>query len=146
MKTTKFLSTAEAKKAQGWKIIDVAGKTLGRASSQIATILRGKDKPSYTPNQDCGDFVIVINAGQIKMTGKKLSDKIYYSHSQYIGGLKQISAGDLLQKNPERLLTLAVKAMLPKSALGKNQARKLKIYRGSEHPHTAQKPQVFNVK
>lgn len=128
-----------------WYIVDAKGKTLGRLASEVAKILRGKHKPEYTPHVDTGDFVIVINASQIELTGKKLTDKIYYRHSGYPGGLKSITAGELRKKRPERMIELAVKGMLPKGSLGRKQFKKLKVYAGAEHPHQAQQPTVLEV-
>ena len=128
----------------GWYTVDAAGKTLGRLVSNIAIRLRGKHKPEYTPNVDTGDFIIVLNASQIKVTGKKATDKIYHRHSGYPGGLKQTTFEKLLAKHPERVIELAVKGMLPKNPLGRAVYRKLKVYAGSEHPHTAQQPQILN--
>lgn len=128
-----------------WYIVDAKGKTLGRLASEVAKVLRGKHKPEFTPHIDTGDFVIVINASQIELTGKKLTDKIYYRHSGYPGGLKQISARDLREKRPERMIELAVKGMLPKGSLGRKQFKKLKVYAGSEHPHAAQQPVELQV-
>ena len=128
-----------------WLLIDLKGKVLGRAASQIAKILRGKTKPVYTPHVDTGDFVVVINASQIKLTGKKLTDKIYRKHSGYIGGLKEFTAGALLKRHPEELITRAVKGMLPHTALSKQMMKKLKVYAGEEHPHIAQQPKAFEL-
>ncbi|KRK71124.1 50S ribosomal protein L13 [Lacticaseibacillus nasuensis JCM 17158] len=128
-------------------LIDATDISLGRLASTVASILRGKNKPTYTPSVDVGDHVIVINAGKLKLTGKKASDKIYYHHSQHPGGLKHEVAGDLLRDNPARLVEYAVKKMLPnKNTLGKQQFMKLHVYAGEEHPHTAQQPQVLDIK
>ncbi|MEO8401379.1 MAG: 50S ribosomal protein L13 [Gammaproteobacteria bacterium] len=128
-----------------WYIVDAAGKTLGRLASEIARRLRGKHKPIYTPHVDTGDYIVVINAKQVKVTGNKAKDKIYYSHSGYPGGIKEISFEKLLIKSPERVLEIAVKGMLPKNPLGRAMYRKLKVYAGSEHPHTAQQPQQLVI-
>lgn len=128
-----------------WYIVDAKGKTLGRLASEVAKILRGKHKPEYTPHVDTGDFVIVVNASQIELTGKKLTDKIYYRHSGYPGGLKSITAGELRKKRPERMIELAVKGMLPKGSLGRKQFKKLKVYAGAEHPHQAQQPIALDI-
>jgi len=128
-----------------WYIVNASGRTLGRLATEIARRLRGKHKPEYTPNVDTGDFVIVINAGQVKVTGNKAQDKIYYSHSGYPGGIKAISFEKLLAKNPERVLEKAVKGMLPKGPLGRAMYRKLKVYAGTEHPHAAQQPQPLDI-
>jgi large subunit ribosomal protein L13 len=123
-----------------WYVVDAQGRTLGRLASRIAMILRGKTKPTYTPHMDTGDFVIVLNAGQVNLTGRKLDQKIYYRHSGYPGGLKEISARHLLQKKPEEVLRHAVRGMLPKNSLGRGLLKKLKIYATGEHPHQAQQP------
>lgn len=124
-----------------WYVIDATDQTLGRLSSEVAAILRGKHKATYTPHVDTGDFVIIINAEKVKLTGNKLKDKKYYRHSGYPGGIKEISAGELLQKRPERAIEIAVKGMLPHNRLGRAMFKKLKVYRGGEHPHQAQKPE-----
>jgi len=130
---------------QAWWVVDVEGKTLGRIATQIATILRGKHKPIYTPNVDTGDYVVVINAGKIHATGKKLDQKIYYRHSGYPGGLRERTLREQLDRFPDRPITAAVKGMLPKSKLGRAMLKKLKVYSGSEHPHAAQKPQILKL-
>ncbi len=123
-----------------WYIVDAADKTLGRISAEIATRLRGKHKPEYTPHVDTGDYIIVINAEKVRVTGRKAQDKIYHSHSGYPGGLKSISFEKLIEKAPERTIQSAVKGMLPKGPLGRAMFKKLKVYKGSEHPHAAQQP------
>jgi len=123
-----------------WYLIDASGKTLGRLASVIANILRGKHKPQYTPHVDTGDFVIVVNADKIQVSGKKTTDKIYYHHTGYPQGLRSISFKDMMEKHPTRALEKAVKGMLPHNTLGDEQLKKLKIYAGSEHPHQAQQP------
>jgi large subunit ribosomal protein L13 len=123
-----------------WHVVDAKDKVLGRLAVKIAVQLRGKNKPIFTPNADTGDFVIVVNAEKVKLTGKKLDDKIYYSHSGYPGGLKAESARHRLQRKPEKVITDAVWGMLPKGRLGRALLKKLKVYRGTEHPHSAQKP------
>ena len=128
-----------------WYIVDAKDRVLGRMATQIALRLRGKHKPIFTPHMDTGDFIVVINADKLVLTGKKWDDKIYYRHSGYIGGLKQISAKKLLEKKPEDLLRFAVKGMLPKNSLGRRQLKKLKIYAGSEHPHHAQQLEKLEV-
>lgn len=128
-----------------WYLVDVSDKVLGRAATQIANVLRGKTKPSFTPSVDTGDFVIVVNAEKIVLTGNKLADKMYYSHSGYPGGIKSINAGKLLEKNAADILKKAVKGMLPKNKLASQMLKKLKIYVGSEHPHSAQQPKVLNI-
>ena len=128
-----------------WYLVDAAGKTLGRLSSEIAVRLRGKHKPVYTPHVDTGDYLVVINAEKIAVTGKKLSDKMYYRFTGYIGNLKSESLGQLLGRKPERVIEIAVKGMLPKNPLGRAMFRKLKVYAGANHPHTAQQPQVLDI-
>ncbi len=127
-----------------WYLVDATGKTLGRLASEIARRLRGKHKAEFTPHVDTGDFIVVINASQITVTGNKSKDKIYYSHSGYPGGIKQITFEKLLAKNPERVIEKAVKGMLPKNPLGRDVYRKLKVYAGADHPHAAQQPQKLD--
>ncbi|CDF58852.1 50S ribosomal protein L13 [Thermobrachium celere] len=129
-----------------WYVVDATDKTLGRLASQIATILRGKHKPIYTPNVDTGDFVIVINAEKVALTGKKLDQKLYRHHSLYPGGLKEIPYRRLLETKPELAIEEAVRRMLPKGRLGRKMIKKLKVYRGAEHNHHAQKPEVLELK
>ncbi len=126
-----------------WYVVDATGYTLGRLASEIAKVLRGKNKPIYTPHIDTGDYVIVINADKIKVTGKKLLQKIYYNHSDYVGGMKETSLKEMLEKKPERVIELAVKGMLPKGPLGREMYTKLHVYAGAEHPHAAQQPEVL---
>lgn len=128
-----------------WFIVDADGKTLGRLATEIARRLRGKHKPEYTPHVDTGDYIIVVNAEKIRVTGNKAKDKMYYDHSGYIGGLKSISFEKLIQKKPEQVIERAVKGMLPKNPLGRAMFRKLKVYAGSEHKHTAQQPQTLDI-
>ena len=130
---------------RNWLVIDLKDKVLGRAATQIANILRGKHKPVYTPHVDTGDFVVVLNADKIKLTGKKLTDKKYYDHSGYIGGMKIKSAEELLKRHPEELITRAVKRMLPASRLSRQQIKKLKVYAGEAHPHVAQLAQPYEL-
>ncbi len=140
------MKTFNAKKeniVKDWYVIDAEGKVLGRLATEIARRLRGKHKPVYTPYVDTGDFVIVVNAGKVKLTGKKLTDKIYYHHSGYPGGLKETPAGKMLQEKPGEVLRLAVRGMLPKNSLGRAMLKKLKIYSGSDHCHEAQCPRVL---
>lgn len=127
-----------------WLLIDADGQTLGRLASQIAQILRGKHKPEYTPHMDTGDYIVVINASKVKVTGNKLADKIYYHHTGYIGNLKSISLGNLMSKDPTQAIAKAVKGMMPKNALGRAMFKKLKIYADAEHNHQAQNPQLLN--
>jgi len=129
-----------------WYIIDASGKTLGRMASEIARILRGKHKPIYTPHIDTGDYVVVVNAEKVKVTGKKRQNKIYYHHTGYPGGLKVISYDKLLEKKPERIIETAVKGMLPHNRLGRKMYKKLKVYTGPNHPHQAQKPEIWETK
>jgi large subunit ribosomal protein L13 len=124
-----------------WHLVNADGKILGRLATQIARRLRGKHKPEYTPHVDTGDYIIVVNASKVAVTGKKLSDKIYFRHSGYVGGIKQATFSELLARHPERIIEIAVKGMLPKGPLGRAMFRKLKIYAGSEHRHAAQQPQ-----
>jgi large subunit ribosomal protein L13 len=128
-----------------WLVVDAEGKTLGRLSTEIATILRGKHKPIFTPHVDCGDFVIVINADKIRVTGDRLDQKMYYRHSGYMGGLKQISLRQMLQTHPERVLQFSVRGMLPKNRLGRQVFKKLKVYASPTHPHAAQQPRVLEL-
>jgi large subunit ribosomal protein L13 len=128
-----------------WYVVDAQGKTLGRLASEIAKILRGKHKPIYMPHLDCGDYVIVVNAEKVRVTGKKLDQKFYYRHSGYPGGLKSINLRDQLQKHPTRVLEAAIRGMLPKNRLGRAMIKKLKVYAGSSHPHQAQQPKVLEL-
>jgi len=128
-----------------WFVVDAEGHTLGRLSTRIATILRGKHKPIYSPAVDCGDYVVVINADKVKVTGRRLEQKRYYRHSGYLGGLKEITLSQQLERFPERVLELAVKGMLPKNPLGRKMFKKLKVYTGPEHPHQAQLPQPLEI-
>ncbi len=128
-----------------WHVVDAEGRVLGRLASRIASILMGKEKPTYADFLDCGDFVIVVNAEKVRLTGEKLSDKLYYRHSGYPGGLKQMSAAEVLQKHPERLIRSAVKGMLPRNKLGRKMLLKLKIYAGENHPHQAQQPRALSL-
>ncbi|RYY76595.1 MAG: 50S ribosomal protein L13 [Gammaproteobacteria bacterium] len=128
-----------------WFIVDAAGKTLGRLSAEIASRLRGKHKPEYTPHVDTGDYIVVINAEQVRVTGKKLTDKIYYHHTNHIGGIKSISFKHLVEKSPTSPIEIAVKGMLPRGPLGRAMLRKLKVYAGNEHPHTAQQPKELTI-
>ena len=128
-----------------WLLVDAEGKTLGRLASEIARRLRGKHKPEFTPHVDTGDYVVVINADKIAVTGRKMSDKVYYHHTGYIGNLKSITLEKLLDKAPERVIQNAVKGMLPKNPLGRAMIKKLKIYAGTEHPHAAQQPRALEL-
>ena len=141
----KTISANEATVRRDWFVVDAEGKTLGRLAADIASRLRGKHKPEYTPHVDTGDYIVVINAGKVKVTGKKETDKIYYRHSEFPGGLRSTTFGKLVAEHPERPLRLAVKGMLPRGPLGRVMLKKLKIYEGAEHPHTAQLPQVLEL-
>lgn len=129
----------------GWYLVDATGKTLGRLASELAIRLRGKHKPEYTPHVDTGDYIVVINAEKIRVTGNKLQDKIYYHHTGYIGNLKSTRLGTLMATAPEQVLTKAVKGMLPKNSLGRSMLRKLRVFAGPEHSHTAQQPQALEI-
>ena len=128
-----------------WYVVDATDKTLGRLASEVAKVLRGKNKPTFTPHEDTGDYVIVVNAEKIKVTGKKLDQKIYYHHSEYVGGMKETDLKTMLAKKPEKVIELAVKGMLPKGPLGRKMIKKLFVYAGAEHPHQAQKPEAMEV-
>jgi large subunit ribosomal protein L13 len=135
----------EIQESKRWYVVDAEGQVLGRLASKIAHILRGKNKPIYSPHQDTGDFVVVVNAEKINLTGKKLQQKTYFRHSGYPGGVTETPVALMLQRHPERVIEFAVKRMLPKNALGKNMGKKLKVYAGSSHPHQAQKPEVLEL-
>lgn len=134
-------STIERK----WYVVDATDHTLGRLSAEIANVLRGKKKPIYTPHIDTGDYVIVVNADKVKVTGKKLDQKIYYNHSEYVGGMKETTLKEMLNKKPEYVINHAVKGMLPKGPLGRQMMTKLHVYTGAEHPHAAQKPEELVI-
>jgi large subunit ribosomal protein L13 len=142
MKSTYLMKPSEVQKK--WYIIDAEGKVLGRVATQVATILRGKHRPTYTPNVDCGDNVIVINCEKAILTGKKLDDKFYYRHTGHIGGMKATSYRELMEKKPEQAMMLAIKGMLPKNSLGRKMLTNVRVYRGAEHDNAAQKPEVYN--
>jgi len=142
MKT--FMAKAEEVKRK-WYVVDAEGKPLGRLASEVAKILRGKNKPIYTPHVDTGDNVIVLNAAKVTLTGKKLDNKVYRHHSGWPGGLKEVKYRQLMEKSPEKVIELAVKGMLPRNSLGRAMFRKLKVYRGSEHEHQAQKPETLDI-
>ena len=135
-------STIERK----WYVVDATGHTLGRLASEIASILRGNNKPTYTPHIDTGDYVIVVNADKIQVTGKKLDQKVYYNHSDYVGGMKETTLREKMAKKPEDVIYLAVKGMLPKGPLGREMITKLHVYAGADHKHQAQKPEVLEIK
>jgi large subunit ribosomal protein L13 len=141
----KTFSAKQAEVKRDWYVVDATGKTLGRLASEIALRLRGKHKPEYTPHVDTGDYIVVINAEKVHVTGRKQTDKIYYSHSGYVGGLKSITFEKLIQKAPERAIQFAVKGMLPKNPLGRAMFKKLKVYAGTEHQHTAQQPTALEI-
>ncbi|MBQ8465159.1 MAG: 50S ribosomal protein L13 [Alphaproteobacteria bacterium] len=129
-----------------WYVLDAEGVVLGRLAAEVSKLLRGKHKPSYSPNLDCGDYVIVINADKVKLTGRKLTDKKYFKHTGWIGGIKETTAGKILAgRFPERVIIKAVERMISRNPLGRQQMTKLKVYAGSEHPHTAQNPEVFDI-
>lgn len=140
MKTLMVNDTAVERK---WYVVDAEGMTLGRLASEVAKVLRGKNKPIFTPHMDLGDFVIVVNAEKIKVTGRKLDQKIYYRHSEYVGGMKKTTLREMMAKKPERVVELAVKGMLPKGPLGRKMYKKLHVYAGPEHGHAAQKPEAL---
>jgi large subunit ribosomal protein L13 len=144
MRTTFMAKANEVERK--WYVIDAEGQTLGRLASEVASILRGKNKPTFTPHVDTGDHVIIINANKIHLTGNKLNDKIYYRHSQHPGGLKQRTALEMRTNYPVQMIELAVKGMLPKNRLGRQIVKKLKVYAGTEHPHQAQQPEVYELR
>jgi len=144
MKTT-TLSAKPAEVQHDWLVIDANGKTLGRMATEIARRLRGKHKPSYTPHVDTGDYIVVINAEKLRVSGNKMKNKIYYHHTGHVGGIKSISLEKQLDKAPERVIQTAVKGMLPKNPLGRAMFSKLKVYAGESHPHTAQQPKVLEI-
>jgi len=144
-----FVKTYYAKPGEvqrDWVLVDASDMVLGRLATRVAEILKGKTKPQYTPHVDVGDFVVVINADKIRLTGNKAADKSYFSHSGYPGGLKEVSFERMMEKHPERVIEKAVKGMLPKNSLGRSMGKKLKVYAGSEHPHEAQNPQLIELK
>ncbi len=132
-----------AKVERKWYVVDATGYTLGRLASEVAKVLRGKNKPVFTPHIDTGDYVVIVNAEKIKVTGKKLDQKIYYHHSEYVGGMKETTLREMLAKKPEKVVEFAVKGMLPKGPLGREMFAKLHVYAGPEHPHAAQKPETL---
>ena len=129
-----------------WYVVDAEGKTLGRLASEVAKVLRGKNKPVFTPHVDTGDYVIIVNAEKVSVTGKKLDQKIYYNHSDYVGGMKETTLREMMAKKPEKVMELAVKGMLPKGPLGRSMMTKLHVYAGPEHDNAAQKPEVLEIK
>ncbi|HVB82584.1 MAG TPA: 50S ribosomal protein L13 [Candidatus Binataceae bacterium] len=140
---TASVSREQGLRARHWILVDATGRPLGRVASRVATILRGKHRPEFTPHQDTGDFVVVVNAAKVKLTGAKGDQKLYYRHTGYPGGIRSTSAGKLLDKRPERLIEMAVRGMLPKNRLGRQLFTKLKVYRGAEHPHASQQPKLI---
>lgn len=143
MRTTYIAKPGEVERK--WYVVDATDVPLGRLSAIVASVLRGKNKPTFTPNVDTGDFVIVINAEKVALTGKKADRKVYYHHTDHPGGLKTRTAGDYRQKDPEKLITLSIKGMMPKGSLGRAQMKKLHVYRGEDHQHAAQKPEVLDI-
>ncbi len=141
----KTIWTKEADVERTWYVVDAEGKTLGRLASQIAAILRGKHKPIYNPSVDTGDFVVVVNADKIHVTGRRMDQKKYYTHSGYQGGLKERTLRQMMEKTPERVIHLAVRGMLPKNVLGRQMIKKLKVYAGPDHPHAAQRPEPLEI-
>lgn len=142
------MKTYTAKPAEvkrDWYVVDAANKTLGRLASEIARRLRGKHKPEYTPHVDTGDYIVVVNADKVRVTGRKSEDKMYYRHTGYIGNMKSANFSEMIEKHPERVIELAVKGMLPKNPLGRQMFRKLKVYAGTEHNHSAQQPQALEI-
>ncbi|MFR3164679.1 MAG: 50S ribosomal protein L13 [Hungatella sp.] len=129
-----------------WYVVDATGHTLGRLASEVAKVLRGKNKPIFTPHMDCGDYVIIVNADKMNVSGKKLDQKIYYNHSDYVGGMKETTLREMMAKKPEKVMELAVKGMLPKGPLGRSMMTKLHVYAGPEHDNAAQKPEVLEIK
>jgi len=142
---TRSISHEAGLRGRNWAIIDASDRPLGRVASRAASILRGKTRPDFTPNEDVGDFVVIINAAKVRLTGAKLTDKVFHRHTEYPGGVRKTTAGRLLETRPERLLEEAVRGMLPKTRLGRRLFTKLKVYRGAEHPHAAQKPNQITL-
>jgi large subunit ribosomal protein L13 len=142
---TRSVTREAGLRGRRWVLIDAEGRALGRVASRAASVLRGKHRPDYTPHQDAGDFVVIINAAKLKLTGGKAGDKVYHRHTGYPGGIRTTSAGKLLESRPERLVELAVRGMLPKNRLGRRLFTKLKVYRGAEHPHLAQQPATIGL-
>lgn len=145
MRTTYLATAEEALQQRKWYVVDAEGKTLGRLAAKIASVLRGKNKPTFTPGVDCGDFVVVINADKVELTGNKWKDKTYFRHTGYLGGVKLTPAWRMRETHPERMIEIAVKGMLPHNRLGRKLIRKLKVYAGPSHPHAAQKPEALEV-
>ena len=141
----KTYSAKPAEVKRGWYLIDASGKTLGRLATEIARRLKGKHKPEYTPHVDTGDYIIVVNADKVAVTGNKSDDKMYHRHTGYPGGIKSMSFNQMIAKHPDRVISLAVKGMLPRNPLGRSMFSKLKVYAGVEHPHTAQQPELLEI-
>jgi large subunit ribosomal protein L13 len=142
MKTTSARSSEVDRK---WHVIDADSKVVGRLASRVASVLRGKDKPIFTPHVDTGDYVVIVNADKVRFTGNKLEQKVYYHHTGFIGGIKKETAKDIMKENPERIILSAVRGMLPKNRLGRQIFKKLKVYSGPDHPHQAQNPEMLNL-
>lgn len=142
---TKFMSKEKAAEDQHWVVIDAEGQTLGRLATKVATLLRGKHRPEWSPHVDCGDFVVVVNSEKVLLTGQKVAQKKYFRHSGYIGHMKEVTAGRMLETHPERVIQAAVRGMLPKTKLGRAMFKKLKVYVGASHPHEAQKPEAISL-
>jgi len=142
---TKSVSHEEALRNRRWVLIDASDRPLGRVATRAASLLRGKHRPEFTPNQDTGDFVVVINAAKVKLTGAKAGHKVYHRHTEYPGGIRSTTAGKMREKRPERLVETAIRGMLPKNRLGRRLFTKLKVYGGAEHPHTAQRPEPVKI-
>ncbi|MFZ0887397.1 MAG: 50S ribosomal protein L13 [Candidatus Binataceae bacterium] len=142
---TRSVSRESGLRSRGWILIDAAERPLGRVASRAASILRGKHRPDFTPHEDMGDFVVVINAAKVKLTGSKLETKVYHRHTEYPGGIRSATAGSIMKTKPERLIEMAVRGMLPHNRLGRHLFTKLKVYRGPEHPHVAQKPEPIKI-
>ena len=142
MKTT---SARDSEVDRKWHVIDADGKVVGRLASRVASVLRGKNKPIFTPHVDTGDYVVIVNADKIRFTGNKLEQKVYYHHTGFIGGIKKEAAKDIMKENPERIILSAVRGMLPKNRLGRQLFKKLKVYSGPDHPHQAQNPEMLNL-
>ena len=142
----KTFMASPAKIERKWYVVDATGHTLGRLASEVAKVLRGKNKPIFTPHMDCGDYVIIVNADKVNVSGKKLDQKIYYNHSDYVGGMKETTLREMMAKKPEKVMELAVKGMLPKGPLGRSMMTKLHVYAGPEHDNAAQKPEVLEIK
>ncbi len=142
---TKFMSKEKAAEDQHWVMIDAEGQTLGRLATKVATLLRGKHRPEWSPHVDCGDFVVIVNSEKVVLTGQKALQKKYFRHSGYIGHMKEVTAGRMLETHPERVIQAAVRGMLPKTKLGRAMFKKLKVYVGASHPHEAQKPEAISL-